>query len=219
MIELRNVTKSYPTKVGRKYALRDVSIKLPWANIAVLGPNGAGKSTLLRLIGRTEFPDSGEIISEQRISWPLALGTGFQGSLTGRDNARFVCRIHGIPERELREKEEFVKEFSELGEYFELPIKTYSSGMRSRFNFAVSMISDLAFDVLLMDEITSVGDHAFQKKSEKALLEKKSTSKVILITHQMNLVQKLCDAALLVSNGEVKLLDDVSAAIAAYRKA
>lgn len=217
MLELRNITKYYPSRFGRQYALKNVSIELPWENIAVIGPNGAGKSTLLRIIGGTEFPDSGEIRTDRSISWPLALGTGFQGSLSGRDNTRFVCRIHGIPERELKKKEDFVKEFSELGDYFELPIKTYSSGMRSRFNFAVSMIYDLNFDIFLLDEITSVGDHDFQKKSEDALQARKKSSKVILVSHEMSLVEKLCDVALFVKDGHCQLFSNLSEAIELYR--
>jgi capsular polysaccharide transport system ATP-binding protein len=218
MLEIKNITKYYPSRFGRQYALKDVSIKLPWANIALIGPNGAGKSTLLRIIGGTEFPNAGHIETKRSISWPLALGTGFQGSLSGRDNTRFVCRIHGIPESKLKEKEEFVKEFSELGDYFELPIKTYSSGMRSRFNFAVSMIYDLNFDILLLDEITSVGDYDFQKKSEEALQKRKESSKVMLVSHEMSLVEKLCDVALFIRDGKATFYENLAEAINEYRK-
>jgi capsular polysaccharide transport system ATP-binding protein len=218
MLSLRNITKYYPSRFGRRYALKNVSIDLPWANIAVMGPNGAGKSTLLRIIGGTEFPNAGTIETQHSISWPLALGTGFQGSLSGRDNTRFVCRIHGIPEQQLKEKEEFVKEFSELGDYFELPIKTYSSGMRSRFNFAVSMIYDLDFDIFLLDEITSVGDYDFQKKSEEALQRKKESSRVILVSHEMSLVEKICDVGLFISDGKATIYEDLAEAIAKYRE-
>ena len=129
MIILDNVSKYYPTKFGRNYVLRDVSITLPRdRNIGILGANGAGKSTLLRLLGGMDMPSKGKLTRQCRVSWPLALGGGFQGSMTGRENTRFVSRIHGV--RDTRTIEEWVKDFSEIGQHFELPIKAYSSGKR-----------------------------------------------------------------------------------------
>lgn len=163
MIELRNVTKSYITKYGRHYVYRNVNALFPEGkNIGIIGPNGAGKSTLLRLIGKIDYPDSGEIITNKSVSWPVAFSGGFQGSLTGFEIVKFVCMIYGA-NGDMADKIAFVKEFTELGEYFEMPIKTYSAGMRARLAFALSMAFD--FDYYLIDEVTAVGDINFRKKN------------------------------------------------------
>ena len=150
MIELQNVSKYFPTPHGRKYALRDVSLSLPEkANVGVLGLNGAGKSTLLGLIGGIDFPNEGKIKLEGSISWPLGLSGGVQGSLTGKENAVFVCRVYGDDASAIKEKLEYILAFSELGDYFDMPVKSYSSGMRSRLLFAISMAFD--FDIYLIE--------------------------------------------------------------------
>ena len=150
MIELRNVTKTYPVRDGIRYVLRDVSLVIPSrSNIAVLGPNGAGKSTFLRLIGGAEAADKGEIIVDSEISWPLGLTSGFQGSLTGRQNVVFVCRINGLGVDQIQDVMQQVTSFAEIGEYFDMPVNTYSSGMRARLSFGLSMAFD--FDVYLRD--------------------------------------------------------------------
>ncbi|MFN3976960.1 MAG: ABC transporter ATP-binding protein, partial [Aquificaceae bacterium] len=149
MIEIRNLTKSYKTKYGRHYVYKDVNAVFPEGkNVGIIGPNGAGKSTLLRLIARIEYPDKGEIITNKSISWPVAFAGGFQGSLTGRQITSFVCRIYG-EEKNIRDKIEFVKDFTELGKYFDMPVKTYSTGMRARLAFALSMAFD--FDYYIID--------------------------------------------------------------------
>lgn len=140
MIELMNVTKYYKTNKGIKYILKDVSIKIPSnKNIAILGSNGAGKSTLLRMLGGIDYPDKGIIRSKNNFSWPMGLSGGFQGSMTGRQNVKFVCRIYGENEDHIKDAINFVKEFSELGDYFDMPIKTYSSGMKSKLSFGLSL--------------------------------------------------------------------------------
>ncbi len=214
MIRLENVYKYYPTRFGPKYVLKNLCFDLPDdRDIAILGVNGAGKSTLLRLLGGIDFPSQGKILSDRFISWPLALSSGFQGGMSGRENVRFVCRIHGITET--AEIEEFVKEFSELGHSFELPVGSYSSGMKSKYSFAVSMAFD--FDTYLMDEIMAVGDAAFKKKCSKALADKRSSANIILVSHSESLIKEQCNAAILLAYGRAEFYESVDRALFRYR--
>ena len=215
MIVLDNVTKYYPTRFGRHYVLRDVSVTLPAGrSIGILGKNGAGKSTLLRLLGGMDAPNRGTVTRHCRVSWPLALSGGFQGSMTGRENTRFLCRIHGLSGS--REIEEWVKELSEIGQHFELPIKSYSSGMRSRFNFAASMAFD--FDIYLTDEITSVGDARFKKKCIDVFTQKRETASLIMVSNSMDTLRKQCQMGMVLQNGELTLYQDIEDAIALYQQ-
>ncbi|MDM5053913.1 ABC transporter ATP-binding protein [Aeromonas dhakensis] len=215
MITLDNVTKYYPTKFGRHYVLKDVSFTLPGdRNIGILGANGAGKSTLLRLLGGMDMPSKGKVTRHSRVSWPLALSGGFQGSMTGRENTRFVCRIHGV--HDTAAVEEWVKEFSEIGKHFELPIKGYSSGMKSKFSFAVSMAFD--FDIYLTDEITSVGDARFKQKCIDVFTQKRQTASLIMVSHDMNTLRQQCDMGIVLQNGQLTLHDDIEDAITIYKK-
>lgn len=213
MIRFENVSKYFPTRFGPKYVLKNLNLEIPDdRDVAILGVNGAGKSTLLRLIGGIDFPTEGRIKSDRFISWPLALSSGIQGSLTGRENVRFICRIHGL--KADRETEEFVKEFSELGDSFELPVGSYSSGMKSKYSFAVSMGFD--FDTYLMDEIMSVGDAGFRKKCEAAIRNKRKSSNIILVSHSMSLIRRQCNAAILLAYGRADFYESVDQAIFRY---
>lgn len=215
MFELRNVTKSYLTPNGRRYVFRNLSLAIPpGKNIGLIGRNGAGKSTLMRLLGGADVPDSGTIITDRSISWPVGLTGGFQGSMTGRDNIKFVCRIYGATGDAMREKIRYVQDFAEIGDWIDEPIKTYSSGMRSRVAFGLSMAFD--FDYYLIDEVMSVGDAQFKRKCNEVFQEKLQKSNVVLVTHTMSEVEKLCDVVLLVRNGEIQVYDDVSEGIKAY---
>lgn len=217
MIRMENVTKFYFSPAGKKYVLRDVSIEFPPnCNIGILGRNGTGKSTLLRLLGGIDYPSSGHIHVDGRISWPMGLGGGMQGSLTGRDNARFVCRIYGDGEREVDRKIEFILDFSELADYFDMPVKSYSSGMRARLSFAMSMAFD--FDIYLMDEITAVGDQRFKQKASAALQEKKDKAKIIKVSHNMAELIRDCDIGVYLEDGKMHIYDDIEEAVAVYRK-
>lgn len=214
MISMRNVTKSYPTKFGRKYVLKDVTYDFPSdKNVAILGRNGSGKSTLLRLLGGIDFPEQGTITSSHNISWPLALATGFQGSMTGAENTRFVCRIYGA--YKTREVEHFVRDFSELGRDFYLPVKTYSNGMRSRLAFALSMA--FQFDVYLMDEVTSVGDPKFKEKAVATFKEKRKTAKVIIVSHAIPLLRQMCDMGVVLRDGVIEVYSDLEEALWVYQ--
>ncbi|HET9644162.1 MAG TPA: ABC transporter ATP-binding protein [Burkholderiaceae bacterium] len=215
MIELKCVTKFYPTPHGRHYVFRDLSFRFPeGASIAVLGPNGAGKSTMLRMLGGIEAPNRGYIQSDERISWPVGLSGGFQGSLTGRDNVRFVCRMFGLTGSQMRERVAYVEDFAEIGRAFDRPIKGYSSGMRSRLAFGLSMAFD--FDYYLIDEVMAVGDPAFQRKSQEVFRQRLGRSKVILVSHNVEDVRALCDVVVLVSHGEATLYSDIEEGIAVY---
>ncbi len=214
MIRLDGVYKYYPTRFGPKYVLKNLDFALPDdRDIALVGANGAGKSTLLRMLGGIDFPSFGRIHSDRFISWPLALSSGFQPKMTGRENVRFVCRIHGV--RETKDIEEYVKDFSELGRNFELPVGSYSSGMKSKYSFAVSMGFD--FDTYLIDEITAVGDAAFKRKCSQALHEKRDSSNIIMVSHDERTLKEQCNAAILLAYGRAEFYESVETALYRYR--
>ncbi|MFJ4387732.1 ABC transporter ATP-binding protein [Pseudomonas sp. NPDC089408] len=215
MFELKNVTKSYLTPKGRRYIFRNLSLAIPpGKNIGLIGRNGAGKSTLMRLLGGADVPDSGTIVTDRSISWPVGLTGGFQGSMTGRDNIKFVCRVYGATGDAMREKVRYVQEFADIGDWIDEPIKTYSSGMRSRVAFGLSMAFD--FDYYLIDEVMSVGDAQFKRKCADVFKERLEMSKIVLVSHSMPEIEKLCDVVLLVRNGGIQVYDDVSEGIKAY---
>ena len=214
MIEFRGVSKAYRSRIGIKTVLRDGDFVLPRGrNIGILGVNGAGKSTLLRLIAGTEAPDAGGIRRHVRLSWPLGFAGGFNGSLTGAENTRFVSRIYGVDPRRVRD---FVEDFSELGGYLHMPVRTYSSGMKARLAFALSMAID--FDCYLVDEITGVGDQRFQRKCRAAFRERRGRSDLIMVSHNPDTIEGYCDMAAVLSGGRLTLHDDVGEALAIYRE-
>ena len=215
MIELKNVTKYFKTKHGKKYILKDVSIVIPSNhNVGILGQNGTGKSTIMRMLGQIEFPNSGKIISNKSFSWPLGLSGGFVGNMSGKANVKFVCRLYGKSRTETKAIVDFVKEFSALKDYFDMPIKTYSSGMKSRLSFGLSLSFD--FDYLLIDETLSVGDAKFKKKSKDALLKKIETCNVLLVSHDMKTLKEICDVGIVVNNGQIEYFDKIDNAISQY---
>ena len=215
MIKVVNLTKSYRTRQGRRYVFRDLDLTFPEGrNIALLGKNGAGKSTLMRILGGTDYPDRGEVLTDKVLSWPLALAGGFQGSLSGKDNVKFVCRTYGS-EDELAEKLAFVHEFSELGDYFFEPLKSYSSGMRSRLAFALSLA--FKFDVYLVDEVTAVGDQQFKQKARKAFEDLKGKASLIMVSHDMQTLRAHCDSAIYLENGVATFFEELDPAIKRYR--
>ncbi len=217
MIRLHNLTKYYPVNGGRKYILKNVSLEIPTGtNVAVLGPNGAGKSTFLRLIGGAEPADSGKIVTDQDISWPLGLATGFQGSLTGRQNVGFVCEINGLNRLETFQVMKAVMDFAEIGNYFEMPVRTYSSGMRARLTFGLSMA--FRFDVYLIDELTSVGDAVFRKKAQTAFDEIKSRASLVFVSHSMKSLKSSCDSALFLRDGNATYYTDINEGLAQYER-
>lgn len=200
MIRLENVTKYYPTPTGRKYVLRDVSLTIPDGhNVAILGKNGSGKSTLLRLLGGIDTPNSGKITIDQNISWPIGLAGGLQRAMSGRDNAKFVCRIFGDTSESMRVRIKAIEEFADLGEYFDMPVKTYSSGMKSKIKLAISVAFD--FDCYLFDELGAVGDALFRQKTEDLFANKKGEANFIVVSHNINDLIHDCDMAVVLHNG------------------
>ncbi|MFK7967750.1 MAG: ABC transporter ATP-binding protein [Rickettsiaceae bacterium] len=215
MFILEKITKSFLLKSGeRRYIFRDLSLTIPKLNLAILGKNGAGKSTLLSLISGSTMPDSGKIITQCNVSWPVGLQSGFQGSMTGRENVLFVCRIHGYSLHYAKKKAVFVNDFAELGDYFDMPVKTYSSGMKSRLGFGLSMAFD--FDVYLIDEAISVGDPSFKKKSSQVFEEKRKKSNIIMVSHSVSTIKQWCDVAIYLENGICQFYENLDEAIKRY---
>lgn len=217
MIRIENLTKSYKTPKGRHYVFKDLNIDFPEGkSIALIGHNGAGKSTLLRMIGGIDRPDSGRILTNKTISWPVGLAGGFQGSLTGRENVKFVARLYA-EKKDLKAKIAFVEDFAELGKYFDMPIKTYSSGMRSRLGFGLSMA--FKFDYYLVDEVTAVGDAKFKEKCAELFNKKHQESNFIMVSHSLYSLNEYCDYAILFDRyNNVTLFDDVKEAIYKYKR-
>lgn len=216
MIKIENLTKSYRTPAGRHYVFKDLNIELPTGkSVALIGRNGAGKSTLLRMIGGIDRPDSGNIVTNKSISWPVGLSGGFQGSLTGRENVKFVARLYSS-KNELPEKIAFVEDFAELGKYFDMPIKTYSSGMKSRLGFGLSMA--FKFDYYLVDEVTAVGDATFKEKCAEIFSSRHKESNFLMVSHSLRSLTDFCDSALFIGkNNQVTFYDDVSEALETYK--
>lgn len=216
MITLEKVSKCYVRPDGsRHWVYRDLDLNLPaHRNIGIVGRNGSGKSTLIRLLSGVDTPDRGRVISRGSISPPVGLSSGFSPSIPGRENAKFVCRIRGDYGSVMRERLDFIRAFSELGDFFEQPVKTYSSGMRARLAFAISMAFD--YDCYLLDEITSVGDEKFRVRADAAFKELRTRASIILVSHGMQTLRQLCDAGLYVRNGEVRYYDQISQAIDDY---
>jgi len=212
VIELDRVSKAYPMRRGLNLVLNDVSLEFPsFTNVGVLGQNGAGKSTLLRIIAGVEQPDQGRVLRRGRVSWPIGFAGGFNGSLSGEDNCRFVARIYGEP---VDRVVAFAKDFAEIGEYFEMPVKTYSSGMRARLAFGLSMAID--FDVYLVDEVTAVGDASFQKKCRGIFEERSGRSSVIIVSHNLKTIREYCDVCAVLEGGRVRMCSNVDEAARVY---
>ena len=216
MIELKELTKSFVTPKGRHYVFKDLNAILPEnKSVALLGKNGAGKSTLLRIIGGIDFADSGQVITQKSISWPVALSGGFQGSLTARQNVRFVARLYVDTEEQVDYVVRVVEEFAEIGKYYDMPIKSYSSGMRSRISFGLSMAFN--FDYYLLDEVGAVGDASFRKKSQNLLNELKESSNLIMVSHDLKDLTQNCDVAFLVRDGKAEYFEDIQEAVEVYK--
>lgn len=212
MIICRDISKSYKHGGNRKRVLDGVDLVIERGErVALLGRNGAGKSTLIKLIGGVELPSSGKITRTMSVSWPLGFAGGFQGSLTGYDNARFIARIY---RRDYAHVRDFVEEFTELGQQLKMPVKTYSSGMRARLAFALSLA--IEFDCYLIDEIILVGDQSFQRKCHTELLEKRSDRTMIIASHSTDFIRHFCNKAIIIHDGAATSYTDVGLAVDTY---
>ncbi|MEE3711931.1 ABC transporter ATP-binding protein [Campylobacter sp. CLAX-7218-21] len=218
MIKLDNLTKFYPLSNGDKhFVFREFTFTFPDdCSIGLIGRNGAGKSTLMRLLSGADIPNAGRVITDKKISWPVGLAGGFQHALSARDNVKFVARVYGYRGEALEEKVRYIEEFAEIGKYFDEPMNTYSSGMRSRIGFGLSMAFD--FDYYLIDEAGAVGDAKFKQKSDAIYKEKLSNSKVIMVSHNMSEIKQWCDKIILVNSGMTTVYDDVDEGIEMYKR-
>ncbi|MFC0268195.1 ABC transporter ATP-binding protein [Kushneria aurantia] len=214
MIEIRNLYKRYHNHHGSNWVLRDINLVIPdGVSVGIVGRNGSGKSTLLRIIGGMDSPSRGDIVRNARVSWPIGLAGGFQGSMTGRQNVKFVARIHGAG-RDVTEIIRRVEDFAEIGPSFDEPVKTYSSGMRSRLAFGLSLAFE--FDVYLSDEATAVGDRAFKAKATQAFKERIGQASLIMVSHSEGILKDLCQAGVLLEGGRATWYDDINDAIGTY---
>lgn len=212
MVTIDDVTKRYPIRHGEITVLDGIDLKVaPGEKIGILGRNGAGKSTLIRLIGGAERPTAGTITRTMKVSWPLAFAGGFQGSLTGLDNLRFICRVYGAS---VEDKADFVEDFSELGRFMREPLKTYSSGMRARLAFALSMAVE--FDCFLIDEVITVGDARFHEKCRRELFEKRGDRAMIMVSHEQHIIKNHCSRASVLKDGKLQHFGDVDGAYQFY---
>lgn len=212
MIVCEGVSKSYPMGHGRKRVLDEVDLSIGRGErLGLLGRNGAGKTTLIKLLAGVEYPTAGKVRRSMSISWPMGLGGGFQGSLTGYDNARFVARIYGSRYEDICG---FVEEFSELGRQLRMPVKTYSAGMKARLAFALSLA--IEFECYLIDEVILVGDQDFQRKCRYELLEKRKDRSLVFASHSEDLIREFCHRAVVLDQGRVRVFDDVEEALFVY---
>ncbi|MGP1571641.1 MAG: ABC transporter ATP-binding protein [Moraxella sp.] len=199
-------------KSGKRKVLDNINLTIsPGEKIGILGKNGAGKSTLIRILSGAEEPSSGGIVRDMNISWPLAFSGTFQGSLTGADNVRFVCRVYNT---DYKRAMEMVDSFAELGKYLYEPVKVYSSGMRARLAFAISLAVD--FDCYLIDEVISVGDASFHHKCQIELFEKRAHKAMVIVSHELHNIREHCDRVAILNNGILNMFEDIEAAIALY---
>ena len=214
MIHCVDLVKDYPVHRGRRRVLDHVNLDVgPGQKLGIIGRNGAGKSTLIKIIGGVELPTAGRVIRSMSVSWPLAFSGAFQGSLSGLDNVRFICRIYGLDYGETRR---FVDDFAELGRQLAEPVKTYSSGMRARLAFALTI--SIEFDCYLIDEVIMVGDARFFERCKAELFDKRADRALILVSHDMSFIQDVCDTAAVLSNSSLQICPTVADAIEMYNR-
>lgn len=216
MIIVDDIHKRYRTSHGpSKWVLQGVSFTIPpKLNVGLIGANGAGKSTLLRIIGGVDQPNKGRVERHCRVSWPMGFGGGLQSSLTGRQNAKFVCRIHGH-EDDIPDRLAYIQDFAQIGDAFDNPIRTYSSGMRGRLQFALSLAFD--FDVYISDEVTATGDVAFKNKAATAFKKLADHASLIMVSHGEGTLRQFCSAGILIRDGKAHWFDQIDDALKAYK--
>lgn len=215
MIEFNNLTKAYQTGSGMHVVLDDITATFPSrVSFGIVGRNGAGKSTLLRILGGAELPDAGTVNRTGRVSWPIGFSGGFSPALTGEENCRFVARIY---DADIDDVTEFARGFADIGAYFSEPVRTYSSGMRARLAFGLSMAID--FDTYLVDEVTAVGDSSFQARCREAFAERRERSAVIIVSHNLETITQYADRYALIRRGKLEIFDDIDEISRIYKAA
>ena len=214
MIRFENLSKSFRVVDGRKMVIENLNMTLPTGqSLALLGRNGAGKSTLMQIIAGTMAPDTGRIVSDGSISWPVAFGGSFHPAMTGEQNVQFIARIYGVDTESLID---FVKDFAEVGKHFYMPVRTYSAGMKTRLTFGTSM--GIKFDTYLVDETTAVGDARFRRKSKAVFRDRMANSSAIMVSHNMGELRTFCDAGVVLNDGRLTYFDDLDEAIKTHEK-
>lgn len=210
-VRVRNLSKTY--RKAKSPVFTNLNFDIPTGGrLALLGRNGQGKSTLIRVLGGVATPSAGTIEWNGTSSWPIGFNGGFQGSLSGYDNVRFLSRIYNVDYHEILEK---VEDFAELGAAMGREVKTYSSGMRARLAFGLSLA--IEFDCYLIDELVSVGDARFSRKCQTELFEKRASRTFVMASHDMSLIAQHCEQALVLESGRVRMFYDVAEAIEIYR--
>ena len=215
MIELINIEKSFKSKSGHRKIVLDGcnGVFERGYSYGLLGHNGAGKSTLLSIMSGAERPNYGKVRKDVRISWPIGFAGSFNGSLSGLENLRFVSRIYGA---DIEEVVDYVADFAELGKSIFEPTRTYSSGMRSRLAFGLSMA--INFEVYLVDETLAVGDAAFQKKCSREFEARRATSDILLTSHSMSMIKQYCQRIAVLHGGLLAMFDNVDEGIDHYKR-
>jgi capsular polysaccharide transport system ATP-binding protein len=219
MIVVTDVHKRYQTDHGLgPWVLKGVNLAIPRnVNVGLVGGNGAGKSTLLRIMGGVDQPNKGSVQRTCRVSWPMGYGGGLQGSLSGRQNAKFVCRIHGhTSHADLLDRLQYIQDFAQLGESFDEPVKTYSSGMKSRLQFALSLA--IEFDVYISDEVTAAGDAAFTKKAAAAFKGLADKAGLIMVSHGEGTLKQFCQSGIWLNEGKAYWFENIDDALVAYKE-
>lgn len=209
MLRFENLSKHFWIRGYKKIVIDNLNLELPSGkSLALLGRNGAGKSTLLQIVAGILPPDHGQVISDGTISWPVGFGKSLHPQMTGTQNTRFVARIYGVDSDALVA---FVAHFAELGRHFDMPVRSYSSGMKARLGFGLSM--GIPFDTYLIDEVTAVGDKSFNQKSRAVFKNRMNNAGAIMVSHQMGALRNFCDSGLVLNNGKVQYFDDLDEAI------
>lgn len=213
MIEFQNVSKSFWTGERRKVILDNASFRVDLGNsLGILAPNGTGKTTLVNMIAGLEKPDEGHIIRKSRISFPLGFMGGVVQRLSAMENCRFIARIY---DKDPDYLEAFCRWVCGLEEYFDMPVGTYSSGMQARFSFALLLALD--FDVYLIDEgMPTTTDAEFNQRAGRILFERLKTATVIIVSHQVETLEKFCRSAAVLRNGQLHMFDTLEEAKALY---
>ncbi|HWA89875.1 MAG TPA: ABC transporter ATP-binding protein [Rhizomicrobium sp.] len=211
-LELKGIRKSFPTSGEPHLVLDGIDFTLMRGErIGICGLNGAGKTTLINIIAGALGPDRGEVVRHSRMSWPLGYSGGFHAAMTGLENVRFIARIYG---RDVEQAAEFAQDFAELGKFFEMPMRTYSSGMRSRLAFAVSMAVD--FELYLIDEVMSAGDLRFHEKCRQAIQDRRGRADFVIVSHSLGSIEENCNRFALLHKGKLTTYDDFKTAQEAY---
>ena len=214
MIRFEHVTKVFRLEGKTKTIARDIHVEFPTGrSVALMGRNGAGKSTLLQMIAGTQEPTIGRIVTTGTVSWPIGFAGSFHGELSGAQNTRFVARIYGVDADELID---FVEDFAGLGAHFRLPFRSYSSGMKSRLAFGVSM--GIRFETYLVDEVTAVGDAEFRDRSDALFKARMAGAGAVVVSHGVPQLRKLCDAGAVLENGTLTYYESIDDAIAHHER-